>query len=425
MDIKLKNLPKSEVEITIELSADEINPFMFHAAEHLSEHSKIEGFRPGKAPYDIVKARFGEAAILESASEDIVRKNYFKAIKENNLETVGQPKVEIKKQVPGNPFVFKATVAVLPEVVLGEYKNLGIKKTETKVSDDEVAKVLTDLSKMQSKEVITDKAAGAKDKAVVDMEMTKDGVAVDGGSAKNMTVYMAEKHYIPGFNEEILGLKKGDEKTFSLNFPKEHYQKHLAGAKVDFKVKINDVYEITPPELNDDFAKALGQKSLDDLKALLRKNMEAESAAKDDDKWEMAIMNKVAEKSKFGDIPEILINEEAHKMVHELEHNVEHQGMQFEDYLKSINKKESDLMLEMAPEATKRIKLALVVRAISKAEGLVADDKEIAEEMEKMMNAYKDNAEAQKQIREPGFADYLRTKIVNRKTIELIKNSNK
>jgi trigger factor len=424
MDIKIKNLPKSEKELTIELTAEEVAPFMQHAAMHMSEHAKIEGFRPGKAPYDIIKSRFGEAAILEEAAEEIVRKKFFQAIKENNLETVGQPKVEITKQAPGNAFIFKATVAVLPEITLGEYKNLSIKKEVTPVTDEQVTKVMTDLAKMQSKEVIAEKVAASADKVVIDMEMTKDGVIVEGGSAKNMAVYLFEQHYIKGFNDELIGLKAGDEKTFTLTFPKNHYQKNLAGGKIDFKVKVNGVYEITPPEINEDFAKALGQKSLEDLKALLRKNMEAETAGKDNDKWEMAIMNKIVANGKFGDIPETLINEEAHKMVHELEHNIEREGMNFEEYLKSMNKKESDLMLEMAPEATKRIKVALAVRTIGKLESITSDDKEIAEETTRMVNAYKDDAEAQKQIREPGFVHYLRTKIENRKTIEAIKKAN-
>ncbi len=397
---------------------------MQKAAEHISEHSKIEGFRPGKAPYDIVKSRFGEQAILEEASDSIVRKNYFQAIKDNILQTISQPKIEITKMAPGNPFEFKATVAMLPEVALGGYKNLGLKKETTAVTDEQVEKVLHDLSKMQSKEALTDKSATAKDKVLVDMEMLKDGVAVEGGNAKNMAVYLAEQHYIPGFNDELAGLKKGDEKNFSLTFPESHYQKHLANAKVDFKVRVNDVYEITPPEINDDFAKALGQKSITDLNALIRKNIEAETAMKDNERWEAVILNKIVESAKFGDTPEILINEEAHKMVHELEHNIEHEGMKFDDYLKSVNKKESDLMLEFAPEAVKRIKIALAIRAISKTENITADDKEVAEEMEKLMNAYKDNPEMQKQIREPGFADYLRTRIENRKTLDLIKKNN-
>lgn len=424
MKCDIKNLPKSEIELTITLEAEELAPYMQKAAGHLSEHSKIEGFRPGKASYDIVKARFGEHAILEEAADDIVRKNFFMAIKENKLETIGQPKIEVVKMAVGNPFTFKATVAILPEIKLGEYKNLGIKKEKTEVAGEQIEKILTDLSKMQSKEALTEGAATATDKIVADMEMTKDGVAIEGGATKNMTVYLTEKHYIPGFNEELVGLKKGDEKTFSLNFPDSHYQKHLTGAKVDFKIKVNDVYEITPPELNDEFATKLGQKTMGDLRALIRKNLEDEAVNKNEEKFETEILTKIIGQSKFGDIPEILLNEETHRMVHEIEHNVEAQGMKFDDYLKSIKKSEKELMLEFAPEAIKRIKIALAVRAIGRAENIAADDKEIAEETEKMMNAYKNDAETQKQIREPGFADYLQTRIVNRKTIEFLKKNN-
>lgn len=423
MKCVIKAIPKSEVELTVELPAEEIAPFMQKAAAHLAEHNKIEGFRPGHAPYDIVKARFGEHAILEEAAEEIVRKNYFKAVKENNLETVGQPKIEITKSAPGNPFIFKATAAVMPEVALGKYKNLGVKKQTTEIADEKVESVLSDLAKMRSKEVLTDKAATAKDKVVVDMEMTKDGVAVEGGSTKNMTAYLSEKHYIPGFNEKLAGAKKGDEKIFSLDFPKEHYQKHLAGAKVDFKVKINDVYEIQPPEINDEFAKSAGQKTLADLRALIRKNLESEAAHQDEEKFEIEILAKVVEGGKFGDIPEILINEETHRMVHELEHNVEARGMNFEDYLKNIKKGEKELMLEFAPEAVKRIKIALAIREIGKAENVKAGDKEVIEEIAKLMNAYKDNAEAQKQISQPDYADYVRSRIENKKTLELLKKN--
>jgi len=424
MKCDIKKLPKSELELTIIVETDELKPFMEKAAQELSEKTKIEGFRPGKASYDVVKARFGEHAILEEAAEDIVRKNFTRAVKENDLQTVGHPKVEIVKMAASNPFEFKATVAIVPEIKLGEYKNLGIKKQETKVDDNKVQSVLQDLTKMQSKEIPSDKPADKNGKVVVDMEMSKDNVPVEGGSAKNMSVYLAEAHYIPGFNEQLVNLKKGDEKTFSLNFPKEHYQKHLAGANIDFKVKVNDVFEIQSPELNDEFAKVLGQKSLEDLKALIQKNLEHEAEHKDQDKWEIDILNKIVEGSKFGDLPEILVNEEAHRMVHELEENVARQGMSFEDYLKSVNKKESDLLLDFAPEAVKRIKISLVIREISKIEKVEADDKELVEETEKMMNAYKNDPDAQKQIRTAEFADYLRTRIINRKTIDVLKKNN-
>lgn len=424
MKCVIKNLPKSQAELIITVDTEECKPLIEKAAQRMSEQSKIEGFRPGKAPYDIVKARFGEHAILEEAAEDIVKKNFFAAVKENKLETIGQPKIEIVKMAASNPFEFKATVAIVPEIKLGAYKNLGVKKQKTEITDEKAEAVLSDLAKMRSKEILTDKAATAKDKVLVDMEMTKDSVAIEGGDTKNMTVYLAEKHYIPGFNEELVGVKKGDEKTFSLNFPESHYQKHLAGAKVDFKVKVKDVYEIQPPEINDEFAKTAGQKSLADLRALIKKNLEAEAAMKDEEKFEIEVLAKIVETCKFSDIPEVLINEETHRMVHELEHNVEAQGMNFEDYLKSVKKGEKELMLEFVPEAIKRIKIALVVREVGKVENIKADDKEVMEEIAKLMNAYKDNADAQRQISQPDYADYIRTRIENRKAVDLIKQSN-
>lgn len=423
MKIDVKNLEKSEVEITIELSPEELKPYMEAAAIRLSEKTKIEGFRPGKASYEVVRARFGEHAILEEAAEEIVRKNYVKAIKEKELQTMGQPKIDIEKMAVNNPFIFKATAAILPETTLGEYKNLGIKKEEAKIEEQKVEETLKNLTKMQSKEVLANRAAGKDDKVVVNMDITKDNVPVEGGQAKDMAVYLSEAHYIPGFNEELVGLKKDDEKTFTLDFPKEHYQKHLAGAKVNFKIKVKDVFEIQTPELNDDFAKTLGQKSLEELRAMVKKNLEHEAEHKDEEKWEIDILKKIVAGSKFSDIPELLINNETSQMLQELRQNVARQGMAFEDYLKSINKKEEDLKLELAPEAIKRIHISLVIREIAKAEKVEVIAQEIMEEVEKMMNAYKDNADAQKQIKAPEFQDYIKSRIENRKVIEIIKKN--
>ena len=425
MKIDIKNLEKSQVEITVELTQEEIKPYMETAAKQISEKTKIEGFRPGKASYDIVRARVGEQAILEEAAEAIVRKNYVKAIKEKDLKTIGQPKIDIEKMAINNPFIFKATAALLPKTTLGEYKNLKIEKQETKIDDKKIEESIKNLTKMQSKEILANRKATEKDKVIIDMDMLKDKVPVEGGQAKDMVVYLFEAHYIPGFNEQLIGLERGDEKTFILDFPKEHYQKHLSGAKVEFKIKVKDVFEIQTPKADDEFAKTLGQKSLEELKVLIKKNLKHEATHKDEEKWEIDTLNKIVDNSKFSDVPEILVNDEANKMLHELKDNVTKQGMTFEDYLKSINKKESELKLELAPEAIKRIKIALVIREIANVENIEVSDKEIIEEVEKMMNAYKDNPDAQKQIQAPEFQDYIKSRIENRKTIELIKKSDK
>lgn len=424
MKIEVKNLPKSEVELIIELSEEELKPYMERAAIRISQKTKIEGFRPGKASYDIIRARVGEHAILEEGTEEIVRKSYVTAIKEKGLQTIGQPKIEIVKMAVHNPFIFKATAAILPETTLGEYKNLNIKKEETKIEDAKVDEVLGNLTKMQSKEVLVNREANENDKVMIDMEMTKDTVPIEGGQAKDMAVYLKEAHYIPGFNEKLVGLKKDDEREFDLEFPKEHFQKHLAGATVHFKIKVKDVYEIQTPTADEEFAKTLGQKSLADLKTLLRKNLEHEQSHKDEEKWEIEMLQKIVDNSKFSDVPEMLVNNEVNQMLHELKQNIARQGLAFEDYLKSINKTIDDFKMEFAPEAVKRIKISLVVREIAKAEKIDVSDKEIMEEVEKMMNAYKDNAEAQKQIQEPEFQDYIKSRIENKKAIDVLKKEN-
>jgi len=425
MKTNVKNLDKSQVELTIELTEEEIKPFLEKAALSISEKTKIEGFRPGKASYDIVRARVGEHAILEEAAESIVRKNYVKAITEKNIKTIGSPKIDIEKMAVNNPFIFKAVVALIPETTLGKYKNLNIKKETPNIDDKKVEEMLGNLTKVQSKEVLVDRAANEKDKIVVDMDMLKDNVPIESGQTKDMAVYLSETHYVVGFNEQLIGLKKGDEKTFVLDFPKEHYQKHLSGAKVEFKVKIKDVFEIQAPELNDEFAKTLGQESMEKLREMLKKNIAHDAEHKAQEKWEIDLLHKIIDNSKFKDIPEILVNEELHKMVHELKDNITKQGLTYEDYLKSINKKESELKLELAPEAVKRIKIALAIREIAKAEKIEVNDKEIIEETEKMMNAYKDNPEAQKQISAPEFQEYMKSRIENRKVIEIIKKDDK
>lgn len=424
MKTDIKNIEKSQVEITIELSQEELKPYLEHAAERLASKTKIEGFRPGKAPYDIVRARFGEHAILEEATGEIVKKTYLITIKENNLKTIGSPKIDVEKMAVNNPFVFRATAAILPDTKLGEYKNLSVKKNETAVEDKAVESALNNIVKMQSKEILSDKIADKKDKVVIDMDMLKDGVPIEGGQAKDMAVYLIEEHYILGFNEQLIGLKKEDEKEFDLEFPKEHYQKHLAGAKVHFKIKVKDVFDIQPPTLDDEFAKTLGQKSLDSLKKLMKENLETENKKKNEVKWEMDILNKIVDNSKFSDIPELLINEEVHRMIHELEDSVAKQGVPFEDYLKSINKTESDLKLELTPEAIKRIKISLIIREIAIIEKVEISDKEIMEDVERMINAYKDNADAQRQIQTPEFQNYIKSNLENKKVIDIIKQNN-
>lgn len=424
MQYTVKDLPKNMKEIRVEFPAADLKPHMEAAATRLSQQTKIEGFRPGKASYEVMVGRFGEGPILEEALPSVVRKSLVEAITKENLETVGEPSINVEKAAPGNDIIFTAKVAILPKVKkLADYAKLKVDTKPTDIKDEEVDKVLQDLRKMQKTEHDVDREVKQGDKITVDMDMTHDKVAVEGGSVKDHHIYLDEDYFIPGLKEKVIGMKKGETRDFSLKFPEEHFQKHLAGKDIDFKVKLNDVKELQSPELNDDFAKKLGKESVQELRDLLRENLEKEAVNKETQRQEIAAMEKLIEKSDFDEIPDLLVTSQAQQMLHEFQHSIERQGMSFDDYLANIGKKKTDLMLDFTPEAVKRVKSAILVRAIGEAEKLEPTDAELLEEQTKMMNMYKEDPETQERVRSEEGMRYLRNVLRNRKVMEFIRTT--
>ncbi len=422
MQINIKKLPKNLVEISVELGADETKPYLETAAVHISKERPIKGYRLGHAPYDVVKSNFGEMAIYEHALEDIVRKTYVQAVKENKLMTFGEPRVDVKKLAPGNPIAFTAVVAIVPKVLsVPALDSIKVKMKVPEVKEAEVETALKQLQKMRTKEAAVDREVRPQDKIVVDMDMSLAGVPLEGGQARGHGIYLDEEYYIPGLKEQVVGLKPGEKKNFKLKFPADHYQKNLAGKDVDFAVIIKQVYELNHPDLNDEFAKGLGQESLPKLRELLKKNMEEEARDKEMRRAENEALEKLAEKSKFEDIPEAIVNQEVDRMVHELSHEVAERGLKFDEYLQSLKKTLGEMKLEMAPQAVKRIKVALAMREVGDREHIEAPDAEVLAEQNRLLNAYSEDAETQARIRSEDYEDYLRSVIRNRKIVEKIR----
>jgi len=431
MEITKNQLPKNVIELTIQMSHDELQPYLQKAAEELSREKPIKGFRPGKAPYDVVVKQFGEMKLLQKSSQNIISNTYYKAIDQEKLETVEQPKIDIVKMAPQNPFIYKATVALLPKVELPEYNKIKTEKIpETKIEQTEIEKVLTDLRKMRAQEKLVEREAKSGDRVEINFNTFIDNVPIDGGQAQKYPIIIGENKMIPGFEEQLIGLKKNDEKEFELTFPEEYSQKSVAGKKAKFKVKILSVYQIDLPEMNEEFAKTMGLPSIEALKNQIKKNLQDEKQNKEKQKQELKIIEQLIEKSEFGEIPDVLVNEETHKMVHELEDNVTRQGLKFEDYLKHINKTEKDLMLDFAADALKRVKTALAIRAIAKKENIGATDEEIKAEQEKTLASYKMHPQYQgqidqleKNIKSENAKRYFENLIANRKVIEFLKEN--
>lgn len=421
MSYKIEKLPKSSIELTFTVTPEEAEPFLRAAAERLSQQSSIPGFRPGKAPYEMIKQRVGEMAILEEALEHIVRKNYTEAVMAENLDTVGSPEINVEKLAPGNTINFKIKAALVPKIEkLADYKSAKIEKEKIEITDDKVEKVLDDLAKMQTKETIAERASTKADKVVVDMEMEQGGVIVEGGKSPNFQVYLNEKNYLPGLTDELVGLKAGEEKKFQLDFPKEHFQKNLAGKKVDIKIKVNGVYQLESPKIDDEFAKSVGQTDLAALKNTLRENIAHEAEHEQEHKIEQKIFDDLIANSRFADIPDILVNEEVNKMLQELEQNAASQGMKMEDYLASVKKDLGQLKLDFTPEAIRRVKAALIVREINSKENISITDAEIDRVIDEQAEKYKDNEDAKKQIFSPEYREYMATVLKNRKVLELL-----
>lgn len=424
MQYEIKQLPKALKEIKVTVAPEEVRPYMEQAAAKLSGQVKIEGFRAGKASYDVIKGRFGEAAILEEALNDIVRHYAVEIIQKENIDTVGEPKVNVEKAAPGNEVLFTVTVAIMPKVTrMPDVRKSRVKAKEVKIEPTQVENLLNDLRKMQAVEKPVDREVQPKDKVTVDMTMSVDKVAIEGGTAKGHAIYLDEPYYVPGLNEKLHGMKKGETRTFRLKFPKDHFQKLIAGKDVDFEVKLTDLHEIQHPEADDAFAKTLGQESIEKLRDLLRQNLEKEGLTKEKQRQEIAVLEELIKDARFDDIPDTLVDNETHRMVHELEHSISERGLEFGKYLEQIKKTEGQLRLEFAPEAMKRVKTAILIREVAKAEKIEPDDKDVVEEQTKLLNAYKDDAQTQAHIRSEDGLAYVRSMLRNRKVMEFLRTN--
>jgi len=424
MKHSVKELPQSQVELSISVTPDEYKKHLEKAAIRISERTNIKGFRKGKAPYDHVVREVGEMNIMNEALETIVQESFYKAVTEEKLETIGMPKIEVDKVAPGNDIEYKATVALVPDVKLPDLTKIKVKHDTKDVTDEDVKNVVKDLTKMQAKEVLVEEAATEDHMIEIDMDLKKDNVPVEGGQAKGYKVHLAEKeHHIPGFNDQLIGLKAGEEKTFELPFPEKYHNAMLAGNNATFEIKVKGVYNREFPEVNDDFAKTLGQDSLEKLEAKIRENMEMEAKQKADHKAEIEIFDTIIEKTKFDEIPEVLIDAERKKMFYELQKDLDRNGITIAQYLSDIKKTEEDLFNDFKEQATKRAKATLISRKVAEQEKIEITKEELEKEVEMMKQMYKGDETAQENLKNPEVIDTIRTIQQNKKVVEFLKEN--
>jgi trigger factor len=425
MIVTKKDLGKSQIELVVEISAEEFKPYFEKGAEAVSKEVKIDGFRPGKVPIDVLKSKIGEMSILEESARIAINKTVETAIKDNVAEQlVGQPQINITKLAPENPLEYKIVLAVLPKVELGEYKDLKIKVDKQTVAESEMDKMLNDLRELKVSEAAVDREIKEGDKVIANVQMFLDNVPLEGGQANEVAIVIGKNYFVPGFDKQLLGMKKGETREFKLPYPEDFHQKNLAGKMVEFKAVAKDIFERLLPELDDDLAKSFGSSDIDDLKKNIKKSLLERKEMESSQKGEIAMLEKIITKTKFGDLPELLINHETDAMLAELEHSVNEQGGRFEDYLSSIKKTKDQLTLDMLPDAIKRVKMSLIIREIAILEKIKVGEKEIEENIEHMKKHYKGNKELEERLMTPEYKIYAENMLTNRKVIEKLKEWN-
>lgn len=419
-----ETLPGAKIKLSFTVTPEEAKPYLDQAVQSLSEAKPIPGFRPGKAPYaEVAKAVGGEMRIWETALEQIVRAWYMRAVLDQNIDTVGSPEVQVDQLTPGSDLKFTVIAPVAPSVTnLADYNTPRVTFSAKEVTDEDVTKALDELRRMQRKEVVKLTPATKEDLLVIDLEMKKDHVILEGGTAQGYRIYLAEEHYIPGFAEKLIGMSTGEERSFTLPFPEGHYQKHLSGKDVDFTAKAKEVFALELPELNDEFAKSLGQDSLQALKDILRSNIQLEETERAKERSEIELLEKLVDGSTFSEVAELLVNEEVGKMTHELEHAVEERGMTFADYLSSIKKTKDELKLDFAPQAVRRIKTAALIKEIAKREKVQVSDAELDTEIDRILSGLRpEDKDSRERVASPEYREYVAILMRNQKTLDDIK----
>lgn len=420
MQITKKSLEKGQVELTITVEVAELDKHLRSAANRLSQKNKVPGFRPGKVPFEMAKNQFGEMALYQEALDEIITQSYYQAITDEKIEAVGQPKISVDKLAPQNPIVYKAIVNLLPTVTIGDWQKIQISKKDASVTAEDIVKTLEQIQNLNVKEVITDRAIQKGDKAEIDFAGTMDKVAIEGGTSYKYPVIVGEGNMIPGFEDKLIGLKKDQEIDFSLQFPEKYFQKNLAGKLADFHVKVVNVYERQKPELSDELAKNVGFETLEQLKEQLKNNIQKDKENKELQRVESEAIQEIVKITTVSELPEMLIDSEIHKMIHELEHSVNGQGLDLAGYLKSINKTHDDLHTDFRAQAIERIKAALVLKQLAKDHDIKPEEGEVKAEIEKQKKMYKDNPESLKQINSHDNWQYLANVLTNQKVIKFI-----
>jgi len=426
MQVTKNKLPKGQAELQIELSSEEVGDYFKKTIQKISQETRVDGFRPGKVSEEVIRKKLGEDGIMAQAAELMIQDTLYQALEQEDLIMVASPKISVIKQALNNPFIYKATISLLPKVKLGDYQNIKLKKKPVKVEDERVKKAVEDLRKFRRKEVLVNREVRKGDKVEVNVDIYQNKIPIEGGMAKNQPIEIGVGHFIPGFEDKLVGMKKGEEKEFGILFPEDYSNKLLAGKKTFFRVKMKSIQKMELPEINDEFAHTLGKfENLNSLKESLSQGIKKEKELEESQRTRNEILEQIAQNSEC-ELPESLVELEKNHLLDDLKQRVS-QGLQisFEEYLIQIKKSEEEIKNSFLESAQRRVKNFLVLREVGKAENIVVSEEEIKEETNKILKKYSDLEDTEKKIDLDRLKDYTESVIYNEKVFERLENFSK
>ncbi|MDF1467102.1 trigger factor [Staphylococcus epidermidis] len=415
----------NEGVLTVTVPAEKVNKALDQAFKKVVKQINVPGFRKGKVPRPIFEQRFGVEALYQDAVDILLPEAYGEAIEETEINPVAQPEVNVTQIEKGKDFIFEATVTVEPEVKLGDYKGLEIEKQETDLSDEELQESIDhSLSHLAEMVVKEDGAVENGDTVNIDFSGSVDGEEFDGGQAEGYDLEIGSGSFIPGFEEQIEGMKTGDEKDVVVTFPEEYHAEELAGKEATFKTKVNEIKFKDVPELNDEIANELDSdaENVDEYKENLRKRLSEQKATEAENTEKEEAINKATENASI-DIPEAMINTELDRMIQEFGQRIQQQGLDLQTYYQISGQNEEQLRDQMKDDAEQRVKTNLTLTGIADEENIEVSDEDIDKELEKMSEQFNISVEDIKSTL--GNTDIVKNDVRIQKVIDLLRDNAK
>ena len=417
-------MEKNKLEYTVKIEGKEWEEAIDKAFAEANKKAKIDGFRPGKAPKEVFIKKYGEESLWLDAADHVLQSAYTKMLDEHkDLELVAQPDVAIKA-ISKEYVEFNFILITKPEVKLNKYKKLGVKKEEVKVTKEEIDKAILDMRNKYAENVTKEGTLENNDIAIIDFEGFKDGVAFEGGKGENYSLTIGSNTFIPGFEEQLIGMKNGEEREIKVTFPEDYHAEDLKGQEATFKVKLNEIKQVVIPELNKDFFDDLGMEGITDEESL-RKQVEENIKAHKEHHAEDHFIDELLEegiKNMEVEIPDVMIEEELNRMIRQYEENLKMQGLTLAQFYQFTNSDEAALKDQMREEAEKRVKSRLLLEEITKLEKIEVTDDEAEKEAEDLATKY--NMKKDEFLKLFGGIEMVKYDLEMRKAIDVLKENN-